>query len=77
MLVVHGASLPLKILQDLAKLRARRRISFVICYIAFKTRIRFKKHIKRVAHQLAPGHENVKGGFVRKFMLLLDVIVVG
>ena len=64
MLVVHGASCPLKILQDryLAKLMARRRISFVICYIAFKTRISFKKHMKRGAHLLAPGPEDVEGG---------------
>ena len=27
---------------------ARRRISFAICYIAFKTRFNFKKHMKRV-----------------------------
>ena len=47
MVVVHGARRPSKILQDryLAKLMARTRISFFICYIAFKTRISFKKHI--------------------------------
>ena len=74
MVVVHGASRPSKILQDryLAKLMARRRISFVICYIAFKTRISFKKHMKRGAHLLAPGPEDVEGGLVREFMLLLD-----
>ena len=79
MLVVHGASLPLKILQDrhLAKLMARIRISCVICYIAFKTRISFKKHMKRGAYLLAPGPEDVKGGFVREFMLLLHGISVG
>ena len=78
MLVVHGACHPSKILQDryLAKLMARRRISFVICYIAFKTRISFKKHMKRGAHLLAPGPEDIKGGFVREFMLLLDGISV-
>ena len=78
MLVVHGASRPLKILQDryLAKLMARRRISFVIRYIAFKTRISFKKPMKRGAHLLAPGPEDVKGRFVREFMLLLDGISV-
>ena len=45
MLVVHGASCPSKILQDknLTKLMAGRRIRFVIFYIAFKTRIIFKK----------------------------------
>ena len=50
MLVVHGASRPSKILQDryLAKLMALRWISFVICYIAFKTRISFKKHMQGV-----------------------------
>ena len=59
MLVVHGASLPPKILQDRypAKLMACRRTSFVIRYIAFKTRIRFKKHMKRGAHLMAPGHK--------------------
>ena len=46
--VVHGASRPLKILQYLAKLIARRRVSFVICCITFKTRISFKKHTKGV-----------------------------
>ena len=50
MVVVHGASRPSKILQDLAKLMARWRISFFICYIAFKNRISFKKHMKRVDH---------------------------
>ena len=47
MFVVHGASRPSKILQDryLAELMARKRISVVICYIPFKTRISFKKHI--------------------------------
>ena len=48
---------------------ARSRISFVICYIAFKTRISFKKHMKRGAHLLAPGPEDVKGGFVREFIV--------
>ena len=67
MLVDHGASQPSEILPDryLANLMARRRISFVICYIAFKTRIRFKKHMNRDAHLLAPGPPDVKGGFVR------------
>ena len=75
MLVVHGASRPPKILQDRypAKLMARRRIS----YIAFKTGISFKKHMKRGAHLLAPGHDNVEGGFVSEFMFLLDWISVG
>ena len=56
MLVVHGAGCPSKILQDryLAKLMARRRISFAICYITFKTRISFKEHMKRCDHLLAP-----------------------
>ena len=63
MLVVHAASHPMKILQDryLAELMAGRRISFVICYIAFKTWISFKKHLKRGAHLLAPGPEDVEG----------------
>ena len=61
MLVVHKASRPLKILQDryLAKLMARRRISFVICYIALKFRNSFNEHMKRGSHLLAPGHEYV------------------
>ena len=52
MVVVQRASCPSKKLQDryLAKLMARRRISFVICYIAFNTRISLKKHMKRVHH---------------------------
>ena len=56
---------------------ARRKIRFVICYIAFKTSISFKKHMKRGAHLLAPGPENVKGGFVREFMLLWMGSVLG
>ena len=55
---------------------ARRGISFVICYISFNTRIRFKMDVKRGAHLLAPGPDNVKGEFVREFMLLLDAIRV-
>ena len=64
MLVVHGASRPSKILQDryLAKLMARRRISFAICYITFKTRISFEEHMKRGAHLLAPGAGRVCEG---------------
>ena len=79
MLVVHGASRPLKILQDryLAKLMARRRISFGICYITFKTRISFKEHMKRIAYLLAPGPTCVEGRFVREFMLLPDGTIVG
>ena len=79
MLVVHGASRPSKILQDryLAKLMARRRISFVICYITVKARISFKKDMKRGAHLLTPGHEDVVGRFVRDFMLLLAGISMG
>ena len=40
-------------------------------YIAFKTRISFKKHIKRGA-----GPEDIQGRFVREIMLLLDGISV-
>ena len=78
MLVVHEASRPSKLLQDryLAKLMARRSISFAICYIIFKTRISFIENMKRGAHLLAPGPEDIKGGFVREFMLLLDGISV-
>ena len=48
MLVVPGAGGPSKILQDiyLAKLMARRRISFAVCYITFKTRFSFKEYVK-------------------------------
>ena len=54
----------MKILQDryLAKLVARGRISFFICYIAFMTRISFKKHMNRGVHLLAPGPEDVEAG---------------
>ena len=78
MLVVHGASRPWKILQDiyLAKNMAGIGISFVICHIAFKTRIGFQRHMKRGAHLLGPGPEDVKGGILREFMLLLDGISV-
>ena len=55
---------------------AGRKISFVICYMAFKNRIRFKKHMKRGAYLLAPGPEDVEGKFVREFVLLLDGISV-
>ena len=34
-------------------------------------------HMKRGSHLLPPGPEDVKGGFVREFMLLLDGISVG
>ena len=79
MLVFYGTSRPSKILQDrnLVKLMASRRISFVICYIAFKTRIGFKMHMNRDAHLLAPGHGNVEGRFGSEFMMLLDGISVG
>ena len=60
MLVVHAASRPLKICKT--KLMATKRISFVICYIAFKPRISFKKHMQRGTHLLAPGPDDVKGG---------------
>ena len=68
-LVVHWASCPSKILQDiyLAKLMAHIRISFVICDITFQTRISFKKHMKRGAHLFAPGPEDVEGGLGGKF----------
>ena len=59
-LVVHGA----------------KKIRIVICCIAFKTRISFKKHMNRGAHLMAPGPKFVEGGFVREFMLLLDGISV-
>ena len=79
MLVIHGAGRPSKILQDIyqAKLMARRRISFAICYITFKTRISFKEHMKRGAHLLTPGPAGVEGRFVREIMLLLDGTSVG
>ena len=54
-----------------------RRISLAVCYISLKTRIRFKEHIKRGAHLLAPGPVGVKGRFGREIMLLLDGISVG
>ena len=78
-LVVHEASCPSKILQDryLAKLIARSRTSFAICYYTFKTRIRFKENMKKGAHLLAHGPASVEGGFVRELMLLLDGISVG
>ena len=76
MIVVHGASCPSKILQYryLAKLMAHRRISFVICYIAFKKN--FKEHMERGVHLLAPGPDGVCGRFVREVMLLGDGICV-
>ena len=79
MLVVYEASRPSKILQDryLAKLMARRRTSFAIYYITFKTRISFKKHMKKGAHLLVPGPASVEVGFVRELMLLLDGLSVG
>ena len=67
MLIVHGDSRPSQIQQDrnLAKLMASKRITYVVCYIAFKTSISFKKHMKRGVHLLSPGHENVEGRFVK------------
>ena len=53
--------------QTPGQVMARRRIRFVICYIAFKTMISFRKHIKRGAHLLAPWPEDVKGGFWGKW----------
>ena len=78
MLGVHGASLPSKILQDgyLAKLMARRRTSFAICYITVKMRTNFKERMQKGAHLLAPEPASVKGGLVWEFMLLLDGISV-
>ena len=40
-------------------------------------RIRFKEHMKRGSHLLAPGPAGVKGRFVTEIMLLLDRISVG
>ena len=79
MLLVHGAGRPLEVLQDryLAKLMARTRISFAICYITFKMRFSFKENIKSGAHLLVPKPAAVKSRFVGKFMLLLDGISVG
>ena len=68
-----------KIPQDryLVKLLPHQMISFVICYITFKTRISFKEHLKRAAYLLAPGPAGVEGRFVRKIMLVMDGISVG
>ena len=78
MLVVNGACLTSKILQDryLAKLMARKRIGFAICYITFKTRFSFKEHMKSGAHLLAPGPAGVKVGFMGEFILFLGGISV-
>ncbi len=73
MLVVHGASCPSK----MAKLMACRRISLVICYIAFKTRISFKKQMKRCVHLLEPRPEHIKGGVESEFMVWMDGISGG
>ena len=51
---------------------ARRRISFAICYITFKTRFSFKEHMKSGTHLLATGPAGVEGIFVGEFMLLLE-----
>ena len=56
---------------------AHRMISFVICYIIFKTRINFKEHMNRGAHLLATRPAGVEGRFVWEIMLLLDGISVG
>ena len=79
MLVVHRAGRPSKILQDryLAKLMARRRIIFAICYITIKTKFSFKEHMKSGSHLLAPRTAGVKARFVEEFMLLLDGNSVG
>ena len=56
-----------KILQDkyLVKLQAHQRISFVISYIIFKTKISFKEHMNRGAHLLANEPTGIEGRFVR------------
>ena len=79
LLVVNEASRLLKILQDryLAKLMARRRVSFAICYITFKTKITFKEHMQMGASLLESGPTAVKVGFGREIMLLLDGISGG
>ena len=79
MLIDDGASCFKKILQDryLVKLLAHRSISFVICYITFKTRNSLKERFKMGAHLLAPGPADVEARFVRKIMLVLDGISVG
>ena len=51
-------------------------ISFVICYIIFKTRINFREHMNRGAHLLATGPAGFEGRFVREIMLLLEGISV-
>ena len=56
---------------------AYRRISFAICYLILKTKIRFKEHMKRGAHLLAPGPSGVNYGFVRELMVFLDGIKLG
>ena len=79
MLKDHRASRLKKILQDryLVKVLAHQRISFVIFYITFKTRMSFKEYLKRGAHLLAPGPAGVEDRLVRKIMLVLDGISVG
>ena len=60
-------ALPLQILQEryLVMLMARKRISFAICYITFKTRFSFKEHMRSGAPVLAPGPSGFQGGVFR------------
>ena len=66
MLVAHGAGCQSEIQQDiyLARLKAGRWISCVICPITFKTRFSFKEHMKSGGHLLATGPAGVKSRFV-------------
>ena len=85
MLMVHGASRPSKILpyRYLAKMMARRRISFAIFYITFKTSISVKDYMKKGAYLYlhlyiqGPGPARFDGECVREFMFLLYGISVG
>ena len=74
MLVIQRALHPSEILQGRYMAQWMARESIAICYTIFKKMITFKEHMKRCVHLLAPGPVSVKGGIVRKYMLLLDGI---
>ena len=67
MVVVHGASLSKKnnASQISAEVVGTPSISFVICYIIFRTRISIKGHMNRGAHLLATGPAGVDKVLIR------------
>ena len=66
MLVVFGS-----------RVMARRRISYVSCYISFKKSFSLMRHMESSVCQLSPGPGGAEGGVAGEFMLVLDRSGVG